>query len=307
MPSDVFALEQIPTASSASSTSVATGFTGIFSPLPGYTVSWAITSDCVWTVQIVSTRGGWAGIGFGTQMAGSDVILCYMNGGAMTCVDSMVVGQFETAPTSDDEIGHTNDVLPGTVTGQILGGVLTAQFSRRCSTGDSIDHVITRAMTPMIFAHGPTPRPAQHGLFGRALGTVNLFTNQAALSNEDVFHLSTTSAAAFSSIGFIFLALQGSCSALSFDVDMADQDASADVAGDCWLPQDTCRVLPGPIAADHNAAGVHDDQRHPDPNHCGAVCLDLRLAFVPVQHGVLPDLRYPTRQALPVQQGCHPG
>lgn len=149
-------------------------------------------------------------------MAGADIILCYMDNGAMTCADSWVPSAYESMPLPDYYFGHTDDIAPGSVSGQILGGALTARFSRKCNTGDSVDHIITNSMAPMIFAHGPTAHPAQHGLFGRAQGTINLFTNEAVLDGEDVFHLGSASSSTFAAVGFILLALQGSY----FDLDI---------------------------------------------------------------------------------------
>jgi hypothetical protein len=149
-----------------------------FTPLPGLALRWTISVD-IWMAELLSSKGGWVGVGFGTNMTKSDVILSYLgDDGAPIVKDCHVFSDkdYVVAPVDDVFFGGRNDILPG-ATVQLRDGLLIARFARKLNTTDFADVVIENRPMDMIFAHGVAQLPGQHGYGNRVATTLNLFAD----------------------------------------------------------------------------------------------------------------------------------
>jgi len=89
---------------------------------------------------------GWVAIGFEptTAMKDADMVVGYVSGGKATVLDQYATGTFGPHP-SDTELGGTYDILEAG--GSESGGVTVIEFSRKLTTGDRFDKVLTPGTT----------------------------------------------------------------------------------------------------------------------------------------------------------------
>eukprot|EP01059_Diplonema_ambulator_P007971 TRINITY_DN17501_c0_g1_i1.p1 TRINITY_DN17501_c0_g1~~TRINITY_DN17501_c0_g1_i1.p1 ORF type:complete len:786 (+),score=206.17 TRINITY_DN17501_c0_g1_i1:48-2405(+) len=138
---------------------------------PDFTMQWTYSAQEI-TVTFVCTTGRWCSVGFGSSMSNADTVLCY----GSVCQDGHVSGY--NAPSVDAQQDLSNI---GVTT---AGGVFKSTWTRKLSTGDAADAVLTGNGDKIIWGVGKmTTVPQEH--YAQGSGDVN-FISGAASMQEDV-------------------------------------------------------------------------------------------------------------------------
>ena len=118
-----------------------------------FRVYWTILKDEL-HMAISAVTTGWISIGFDPEdiMKDSDVILGWVEGGAVHIIDAYSTGQYGPHPP-DTHLGGTNDILE--YNGTEANGATTLEFVRKVDTGDEYDKVIpTTGNLNVMWAYG---------------------------------------------------------------------------------------------------------------------------------------------------------
>ncbi|KAI8802574.1 heme peroxidase [Cladochytrium replicatum] len=105
-----------------------------------------ISTDSI-QLTISSTGTGWFAIGFGTMMAGADMIVVLMDNGKLTALD------YRSDDSRSPVLDATNNLEDiADVSGTVAGYPQSVRLKRKLNTGDSADTVIKIGSTSLIYA-----------------------------------------------------------------------------------------------------------------------------------------------------------
>ena len=126
---------------------------------PQITLTYSFPNNDTIRFTLESYTQGYVGIGFGTQMAGTNIILSYMQGGTYNVKDTTGSGHFRPADNS------VQNVLG--ISGSRDSTKSTYVFERLLNTGNSNDYTIVPFQsTPIIWSYGSSDALVVHVAYG---------------------------------------------------------------------------------------------------------------------------------------------
>jgi len=176
-----------------------------------YTLYWSydVTANTI-TIGIVAKGSGWVGIGFGSQMAGADIVIGSIGPtGISTANDYYSYG--ETTPQLDTTLGGTDGLLAynGQFEQTSNGPVTTLKFTRYIQSSDPYDHSLdvskSAGTSSIIVAFNPTSTALDyHGINYREALQVNWASGASSKAPLPATRIAHGTLMTFGWLGIIF-------------------------------------------------------------------------------------------------------
>eukprot|EP01124_Arcella_intermedia_P004549 TRINITY_DN1257_c0_g1_i11.p1 TRINITY_DN1257_c0_g1~~TRINITY_DN1257_c0_g1_i11.p1 ORF type:complete len:1135 (+),score=161.40 TRINITY_DN1257_c0_g1_i11:40-3444(+) len=150
---------------------------GGFSSSTGFKVTWTLDDAKTminFTMSYNNAGSGWLAIGISSTplMTNSDMYSGWITNNVVTLYDGWCTGQ--TVPAADT----TSNIIPGSVSGSVVGGLTTISFSRLIDTGDSAkDYTITSSPAALMVAWGPCTTGCAVGNYPKHTAYDSAFVN----------------------------------------------------------------------------------------------------------------------------------